>query len=54
MTPGPLGIFDTNPTAEAPYVIAFQASSIDWMQQILTRGLFVGFKVFPPGLKIAF
>jgi hypothetical protein len=35
MTPGPLGISDTRPTAEAPESMAVQASSTLAMQQIL-------------------
>src|SRR5437773_1286707 len=42
MTPGPLGISETSPRAEAPYRIAIQASSSVPMQQILTLGLLVG------------
>jgi hypothetical protein len=38
ITPGPLGMCDTNPTAAAPDAIASRASSGDLMQQILTRG----------------
>ena len=38
MTPGPLGIAETNPSAEAPHAIAIRASSRDVMQQILVRG----------------
>src|SRR5215470_3680339 len=37
--PGPLGIADTSPTADAPCSIAIQASSILAMQQTLIRGL---------------
>ena len=36
--PGPLGIADTSPTADAPYPIASFASSMLAMQQILIRG----------------
>jgi hypothetical protein len=39
MTPGPLGISETNPSADAPYRIASHASSTLDMQQILTLGL---------------
>jgi hypothetical protein len=38
MTPGPLGIAETNPSAEAPHAIPIRASSRDVMQQILIRG----------------
>ena len=38
ITPGPLGIEDTRPTAEAPQAIASCASSGDLMQQILILG----------------
>src|SRR5215212_1282595 len=41
--PGPLGIADTSPIAEAPASIAIHASSILAMQQIFTRGLVIGF-----------
>jgi hypothetical protein len=41
--PGPLGIADTSPTADAPASIAIQASSTLAMQQIFTRGFVVGF-----------
>ena len=37
MTPGPLGISDTKPSADAPRRTASRPSSIDVMQQILTR-----------------
>jgi hypothetical protein len=37
ITPGPLGISDTKPSADAPYFIAKFASSTDDMQQIFTR-----------------
>src|SRR6185437_11319823 len=39
MTPGPLGILPTRPSAEAPTETASRASAIDMMQQILTLGL---------------
>ena len=42
MTPGPLGMWDTSPSAEAPYFIASSASPKLAMQQILTRGWSVG------------
>ena len=35
--PGPLGMADTRPSAEAPCSIARRASSGFWMQQIFTR-----------------
>ncbi len=35
---GPLGIAETNPNAEAPYMIAICASAGDLMQQILILG----------------
>ena len=35
--PGPLGIGETSPTADAPASIAIQTSSIDFMQQTFTR-----------------
>jgi hypothetical protein len=41
--PGPLGIADTSPTADAPASIAIHASSTLAIQQIFTRGLVVGF-----------
>src|SRR6266849_161963 len=41
MTPGPLGIAETRPRAEAPYLMASCASEMLLMQQILTRGFFV-------------
>ncbi len=40
ITPGPLGISETNPSAEAPYLIARAASSTDEIQQIFTRVYF--------------
>src|ERR1051325_4277179 len=39
--PGPLGIAETSPTADAPASIAIHASSTLAMQQIFTRGLAV-------------
>jgi len=39
MTPGPLGISETRPSADAPYWIAVLASSTLAIQQILTLGL---------------
>jgi len=38
MTPGPLGIAETNPRAEAPQSMAITASAGDLMQQILILG----------------
>jgi hypothetical protein len=46
MTPGPLGISETKPKAEAPCCIASQASLTLVMQQILTLGLQVGSILF--------
>jgi hypothetical protein len=42
ITPGPLGIAETKPSAEAPTSIAKRASAIELMQQIFTRGARVG------------
>lgn len=39
MTPGPLGMCDTRPSADAPIWTASRASSTLEMQQILTRGI---------------
>jgi hypothetical protein len=39
MTPGPLGMSETSPRAEAPKRTAIRASSMLLMQQILTLGL---------------
>jgi hypothetical protein len=41
ITPGPLGISETRPRAEAPWRMAIQASATLRMQQILTRGRLV-------------
>lgn len=41
MTPGPLGIDETRPTAEAPSATAACASARLAMQQILTTGDFM-------------
>ena len=38
MTPKPLGMADTSPRAEAPWAIAWRASSTFCMQQILILG----------------
>src|SRR4051794_37125428 len=40
--PGPLGMAETSPRADAPCRIASCASSMLLMQQIFTRGLLVG------------
>src|SRR6266436_3438957 len=39
ITPGPLGMAETSPTAEAPQEIAARASASEAMQQILIRGI---------------
>ena len=39
MTPGPLGIAETSPSADAPQAMAARASSREAMQQIFTRGV---------------
>jgi len=41
ITPGPLGISETSPRAEAPAEMAMRASATLWMQQTLTGGHFV-------------
>ena len=41
--PGPLGIGETSPTADAPASIAIQTSSIDFMQHTFTRVWVGGF-----------
>lgn len=38
ITPGPLGMWETRPSADAPWRIANWASPMLEMQQILTRG----------------
>ena len=43
MTPGPLGMFETRPSADAPCSMASAASSMLLMQQIFTRGVRVEF-----------
>lgn len=53
MGPGPLGMAETRPRAEAPYRIASCASSMLAIQQIFTRGMDeglmeVGVIVVPP------
>jgi len=40
ITPGPLGIAETNPNADAPLLIASWDSSTELIQQIFTRMLF--------------
>ena len=47
ITPGPLGISDTKPKAEAPCCIASQASSTLAIQQILTLRFPTGFMTDP-------
>src|SRR5438477_3926714 len=42
MTPGPLGMAETNPSADAPAAMAMRASSTELMQQTFTRGTRVG------------
>src|SRR5581483_6498994 len=43
ITPGPLGMCDTRPSADAPHSMAIAASSMLAMQQTFTRGLRAGF-----------
>lgn len=43
ITPGPLGISETNPSAEAPYLIASLASSKEAIQHILTLTRFFNY-----------
>jgi hypothetical protein len=43
MTPGPLGMVETRPSADAPHSMARAASSTLPMQQIFTRGVCVAF-----------
>jgi hypothetical protein len=43
MMPGPLGMCEAMPTAEAPHSTARAASSTLAMQQIFTRGVRVAF-----------
>jgi hypothetical protein len=43
MTPGPLGMCETNPSADAPHSMARAASLTLPMQQIFTRGVRVAF-----------
>jgi len=43
ITPGPLGMRETRPSAEAPHSMASAASSTPEMQQIFTRGVKIGF-----------
>src|SRR6266852_3649804 len=47
MTPGPLGMLETRPSADDPHLIARAASSTLPMQQIFTRGVRVAFMRFP-------
>ncbi len=47
MTPGPLGICETRPSADAPHSMARAASSTLPMQQIFTRGVRVARMRFP-------
>src|SRR6266487_3142037 len=48
ITPGPLGILETSPSAEAPAEMATCASAALWMQQTLTGGHFVNRAVKGP------
>src|SRR5207247_1195447 len=48
--PGPLGILATRPTALAPAEIAIFASTMEAMQQILTR-TFIDAKITSPNLS---
>ena len=48
ITPGPLGISETRPRADAPAAMATRASSRLEMQQILTRGRAVDSISDPP------
>jgi len=43
ITPGPLGMVETRPSADAPQSMARAASSTLPMQQIFTRGVRVAF-----------
>src|ERR1700730_5529582 len=47
MTPGPLGMFETKPSADAPQAMARAASSTLPMQQTFTRGVRVARMRFP-------
>ncbi len=47
MGPGPLGISETSPSADAPMRMTAQASSTLAIQQILTRGFTGGFHLTP-------
>ena len=38
MVPGPLGMLETNPSADAPHEMAVSASLIDLIQQTFTLG----------------
>jgi len=53
ITPGPLGMCETRPNAEAPHSMASAASSTLEMQQIFTRGVEIAFmEGFGTGLQI--
>jgi hypothetical protein len=52
ITPGPLGMAETSPTAEAPQVIACAASAGDLIQQIFTRGRNLISRVQRPNVAI--
>jgi hypothetical protein len=41
ITPGPLGILPTKPSADAPKATAMRASSMELIQQILMRGFMI-------------
>jgi hypothetical protein len=53
ITPGPLGISETNPKADAPYRMASLASLTLEMQQILTLGLWKGSIFYSFGLSFS-
>ena len=50
--PGPLGIADTSPIADAPCSIAIHASATLAMQQIFTRGLFCRLHLLTDGVLL--
>src|SRR5216684_5324231 len=52
MTPGPLGMLETRPSADAPHSMARAASSGLPMQQIFTRGVRVARMRFPLCLSL--
>src|SRR5205085_3059589 len=54
MTPGPLGISDTSPTASAPHSTAARASSTLAMQQTLTRGRIGSIVLRQAGINLLF